>query len=76
LSIKNERYAFEGTSMIYEITGKDDTDIRNQTSVLSGSMSWSIIYNEKVLESLSNVSSIDEYELIDGHIIYLVVYDQ
>ena len=62
--------------MIYEITGKDDTDIRNQTSVLSGSMSWSIIYNEKVLESLSNVSSIDEYELIDGHIIYLVVYDQ
>ena len=76
LSIKNGRYAFKGTSMIYEIMGKDDTDIKNQTSILSGYMSWSIIYNEKVLGSLSNVSSINEYELMDGHRIYLVIYDQ
>jgi hypothetical protein len=76
LSIKNGRYAFKGTSMIYEIMGKDDTDIKNQTSILSGYISWSIIYNEKVLGSLSNVSSINEYELMDGHRIYLVIYDQ
>lgn len=77
MSVKNEKYAFKGTCMLYDIKEcADDINTRNQTNVLSGSVSWSIIYDENVLNSLFDVVSIDSYELTDGYTIYLVVYSQ
>ena len=75
MSLKNGKYAFKGTSMLYDIKeGNDDMNTQNQTSILSGTVSWAIIYNESVLGSLLNIASINSYELSDGHTIYLVIY--
>ena len=76
MSIKNEEYAFKGISMIYDVKGiSDGINSHNQTNTLAGQVTWSILYNQSEISTLSNVNSVESYTLSNGYTIYVVVYN-
>lgn len=75
MSIKNDKYAFKGTSMIYNsIDLSDIPDSRNVTNTATGYVEWSVFCNQSEIDALQNVNSVKSYTLPNGNAIYIAIF--
>ena len=76
IAIKNEKYAFKGTTVIYDLTEQpDDYSSRKQTYTSDGHIYWAIMYERPNPAVSPDINFIETYTHSNGKTIYLVVYN-
>ena len=75
MHVKNGRYAFKGTSMIYNREDLTEMTVdHNTTNTENGYVRWSILNDETKINDLLNVHSVRSYEVFETDTIYLLTY--
>lgn len=74
MNIKNGKYAYNGTVIFYEYNDMFDEKYYNQTQTESGAVRWTVAYNRQDIAKLSDISSVNEYYLSDGSLVFIITF--
>lgn len=76
MAVKDGRYAAKGMSVFYDLSEESDgMNGSYQTNIADGYVRWAVMYSQSEVEKLSDVLSVESYMHSNGHIIYLVIYN-
>lgn len=75
MDVKDGQYASKGNRIIYNLKEATNEIAINYTNTTNGTRKWTVIYNQDVIETLSNVYSVESYMHTCGNVIYFVLFD-
>lgn len=75
MKLKEDKYASQGTVIIYDLEEPSDGMNKNKTTTKQGFFEWAILYSQSEIDPIAKNVSVTPLSHSSGQIIYLVVYD-